>query len=333
MTYKEYSRKITKQILKAVIVLSLLLFIGSLGFMTIEGMGIVDSLYMTVITLSTVGFGEVKPLSQIGKIYTVFLILAGVGSATYLLSNIFQSLLEGEFRYFLGRRIYRAMKRIKGHYIVCGCGRIGFLVAYELMKAGKQVIVIDRKRNVESKLEKYNIPFVLGDATEETTLIEAGIERANGLITTLPGDVDNVFTILTARELRKDIFILARAIDEASEKKLKRAGATKVIKPYLLGGIRMAQAILRPHVIDFIDIATLGDIDLLMEEIKVNKSMEFFNKTIKECQFRQKYGIMIVAIRKGDGSFIFNPSANEKIEENDTLIVLGNKKDLQKLGF
>jgi voltage-gated potassium channel len=324
---------VSKNIKFALLSLVIIIILGTLGYSLIEKWGLLDSLYMTIITITTVGFTEVRELTQTGKIFTLVLIIGGVGVGAYTIGSITQSMVEGELRKILGRRkLERQIKNLTEHYIVCGFGRIGSTVSREFAAEQLPFIVIEKDHETASRIDKEEILYIEGDATQEEILVRAGIEKAKGIVAAAPTDVENVYITLTARELNPDLFILARADDENSEKKLHRAGANKVISPYSIGGLRMAQAILRPNVMDFIELATQRQhLELQLEEIKVGPHSHLLNTTLKDSEIRQKLGLIIVAIKTAKGKMIFNPPPEAKIEKSDVLIALGETKDLNQL--
>ncbi len=313
-------------------ILAAILTVGTAGYRIIERWPWEDCLYMVVITLSTVGYGEVHSLSPEGKAFTMLLILAGVGLVTYAIGTITRMIVEGEIQTILGRR--RAMSRIrrmKDHYIICGYGRIGSLVAQEFEKRPLPFVVIERhERRVVQIPEHYAV--VVGDATEEDVLLQAGIERAKGLVAVLQSDADNLFVTLTARGLNPDLFILARYEEEKTKGKLLRAGADKVVSPYIIGGTRMAMAVTRPNVIDFIELATTSEsLGLQMEEVLVQGNSPLVGVPLAESPIRSELGIIVVAIKRRSGHMEFNPSAQTTPEAGDRLIVIGERDPLVRL--
>ena len=309
--------------------LAAILTVGTAGYRVIEGWPWEDCLYMVVITLSTVGYGEVRSLSPAGKAFTMLLILAGVGLVTYAIGTITRMIVEGEIQTILGRRrTMSRIRRLKDHYIICGYGRIGSLVAQEFERRPLPFVVIERdERRVVQIPERYAV--VVGDATEEDVLLKAGIERARGLVTVLHSDADNLFVTLTARGLNPNLFILARYEEEKTEPKLLRAGADKVVSPYIIGGTRMAMAVTRPNVIDFIELATTSEsLGLQMEEVLVQGNSPLVGVPLAESPIRSELGIIVVAIKRRSGHMEFNPSAQTAPEAGDRLIVIGEHEHL-----
>ncbi len=307
---------------------------GTAGYMLIEGWPFLEALYMTAITVTTVGFGEVNPLSPTGRVFTLVLILFGVGSVVYILSELTEVLVEGKLRQVLGRRnLDRDIRALRSHYIICGHGRIGALVVGFLREQGVPLVVIDHSPAVTQRLEEERIPYILGEATEDENLLAAGIERAKGLVASASSDAANVYIVLTAKGLRPDLFVIARATEPGSERKLVRAGADKVVSPYFIGARRIAQTVIRPSVADFVDLTFHGSgLALQMEELKVGPAAETAGRSLKDSGIRQQLDVIIMAVRKTDGRMLFNPRADHLIEVGDTLIVLGPREALPRLG-
>ncbi|OHB27756.1 MAG: potassium transporter TrkA [Desulfuromonadaceae bacterium GWC2_58_13] len=307
---------------------------GTLGYYLIEDWSAFDSLYMTVITLATVGFKEVHDLSDEGRAFTLLLILFGAGIIAYVIGSLIRFTVEGELRTILGRKkLEKQISKLQGHYIICGYGRIGNHICHEFKsRPSISFVVVEKDKESCEKLAADGILFVHGDATDDDTLLSAGIRRAQGLITVVTSDTENVYITLTARGLKPDLFILARAGDPGSEKKLRRAGATKVISPYTIGATRMAHAVLRPSVVDFIEIATAGhNLELQLEEILVSPGSRLVNTTLINSGIRRDWNIIIIGIKKADGKMLFNPAPTVSIESGDTLITLGEQPAIQHL--
>ena len=327
------SRSGFRSIIRGIVLLSLVLLFGTLGYMLIEGWPLLESLYMTVITITTVGFGEVRTVSEPGRVFTVVLIFAGMGIMAYTLGIVAQIMVEFQVRDLIGRRkLGLKLKNIKDHYILCGYGRIGEVIAHELRTNGIPLLVIDQDPQSKEKLRSHDIPYIIDDATSDDVLMEAGIMRARGLVTVVLSDADNLFITMTARGMNPDLFILSRADQAATEKKLLRAGANKVVLPYLIGGLRMVHTILRPAVTDFFDFAMQDkSISLKMEELKVQEKSPLNGVHLKDSGIRQDMNVIIVAIRDKAGKMSFNPSSNVAMEAGTTLIALGPIGDLEKL--
>ena len=327
------SSKGFRSIIRGALLLSLVLFFGTVGYVFIEGWPFLDSLYMTVITITTVGYGEVRTVSELGRVFTVFLIFAGMGIMAYTLGIVAQIMVEFQVRDLIGRRkLGLKLKNIKNHYILCGYGRIGMVIAQELMANGIPIMVIEQDPQSKEKLRSHGIPYIIDDATSEDVLVEAGIHRAKGLVTVVLSDADNLFITMSARGMNPGLFILSRADQEATEKKLIRAGANKVVMPYLIGGLRMVHTILRPAVTDFFDFAMQDkNIALKMEELKVGEKSKLNGVRLKDSGIRQDMNVIIVAIRDKGGTMSFNPSSNVAMEAGTILIALGPIGDLEKL--
>ncbi len=312
--------------------LSGLLVGGTAGYHWLEGWSLGDSLYMVVITLSTVGYGETHRLSPEGRLFTMLLIVAGVGLVTFVVGSITRLVVEGELQTILGRRrTMSKIRRLKDHYIICGYGRIGSLIAKEFERRPLPFVVIEREEVVVSRIPQ-EYPVVVGDATEEQVLTDAGIERARGLVTVLHSDADNLFVTLTARGMSPGLFIISRYEEERSENKLHRAGADKVVSPYIIGGTRMAMAVLRPAVIDFIELATQSEsLGLQMEEVLLETASPLVGMALVDTHIRSELDIIIVAIKKKSGHMEFNPSARTILEVGDKLIAIGEREHLRRL--
>ncbi|NVN90592.1 MAG: potassium channel protein [Desulfuromonadales bacterium] len=317
----------------SVIILLLLVSAGTVGFVTIEHWRFLDALYMTVITLGTVGFKEVHDLSDTGKVFTMTLIVVGVSVLGYIVGSLAQIMFEGQIQRVIGRKkVEKKIDALHGHYIICGFGRIGSLICKEFFSHKLPFVVVEKNMDTIEKIDEDGYLHMKGDATQDETLLKAGIKRAKGLISVVTSDSENVYITLTARGLNADLFILARSSEDGSDIKLKRAGASKVISPYIIGGTRMAQSILRPNVIDFIEIATgSGHLDLQMEEINIPSHSLFSGETLVSSGFRKETGVIIIGIKKSHGKMVFNPDSQTRIDASDTLIVLGNPESVSKL--
>ncbi|WP_397547550.1 potassium channel family protein [Rhodothermus marinus] len=312
----------------------LLLFImlgGTIGYRIIEGWTWIEAFYMTFITLTTIGFSEVRPLSEAGRLFTVFVALAGIGTVAFIATRMVQFILSSTT--FRDRYLRRKLRAMHDHFIVCGYGRVGKRIVEDLLQAGRPVVVIERAEEELEELRAAHLVFVAGDAEEEETLRRAGIDRARALILALADDSANVFVTLLARELNPNVFILARTNDHKNMRKLLRAGANKVIAPSEVGADRMAQVVLRPHVDAFMErVLGTGALGLQMEEIRIEPGAPLAGKTLAESNFRQHYNAIVVAIVDGQTSEIrYNPGADARLQAGDILIVLGIPEAIEKL--
>jgi voltage-gated potassium channel len=323
----------TRQLIITVLITLAIILFGSWGFMAIEGWNFLDSLFMTVITLTTVGFGEVHQLSPVGRLYTIFLVFAGVGFLGYAGGILMRYMIEGRIRIILGRRrLDKKITRLKNHYIVCGYGRIGRVLCMNLRQKPIDIVVIEKNPDLVPVMEEDGILYMSGDTADESILLSAGIERAKGLIAVLGTDVENVYLVLTARQLNPKLFIMARAIYKESKSKLLAAGATAVESPYEVGAVSMAHRIIRPTVTSFLDLAlTHARKDIQMEEIPISPTSMLANAMLKNSGIRQDYNLIIIAIKRVDGSMMFNPSFETRLEPGATVIAVGQEQDLQNL--
>lgn len=326
--------KQARHVILAVLLLVLILALGTAGYMAIEGWAFLDSLYMMVITLSTVGFTEVHPLSQYGRFLTMGVIVSGIGVGGYLIGTLTQMVVEGRLLHVMGRRkLERQVQKLSNHYIVCGYGRVGRVVCEEIKKSKPiPLVVVEKDANLAAKIEADGYFYVLGDATEEECLVKAGVKRARALVTALDSEAENVYIVMTAKGLNPNLFVLARAGEIGSEKKLFRAGANRVVSPHQIGGSRMAQALLRPTVTDFLDFAIHDpDIELKLEEIPVQPTSKLVDINLVDSGIRQHLDLIIVAIKKASGEMLFNPASHTRIQIGDTLLALGQRRSLATL--
>jgi len=307
--------------------------VGVAGYMAICGMGFSDALYMTVITLTTVGYHEVQPLGRAGQYFTMALLIGGLGIVFYSATLVARELIEGELQRVFGRRkVQRQIAQMRDHVIVCGFGRMGRIVCKELAAKPTPFVVVDRDGEALRHAEAEGYPCLEGDATEDAVLVSAGIDRAQGLVAALSKDADNVYVVLTARELSASLLIVARAEDERSERKLLHAGATRVISPYVIGGSRMAHALLRPAVLDVIDLAThYRSIELQIEEVQVMPGGFCDGATLAQSGIRESLGLIVIAIKRPNGEMLFNPPADARIEASDRLVLMGQTGSLREI--
>ena len=312
--------------------LLLVMAVGTAGFHYLEGWPWFDGFYMVVITLTTIGYQEVHPLSHAGRVFNVFVILAGVSLVLVAIGSLTQALLEFELQSFFGRRrMEREIDRLDGHYIICGMGRVGRSVARELARKPVPFVIIESADLKRQRFTHESWLVIPGDATQEATLSQAQIERARGLIAATTTDATNLYIVLTARGLNPQLKIIARASEEGAEKHLLTAGADSVVSPYLFAGQRIAQSLLRPNVVSFLDTATthLG-MDLEIGEIHVTPDSAFAGKTLESSRLRQERGVIVLAIKRREG-MRFNPAPDERIEPDDCLIAMGEPAQLRRL--
>ncbi len=311
--------------------LLLLLLAGPVGYELLEGMSFLDGLYLTAITITTVGYGDIAPVTVGGRLFTILLIFSGVGYVMYLFSQITETMVEGGLRHIVAKRkMQKNITKLHNHYIVCGFGRIGQEICSLLKENNRPFVVIESDEAVIDQLDRLAYAELKGDASDDDILLAAGIKQAKGLVTAVSSDERNVYITLTARGLNPNLFILARSSGlPGAAKKLERAGASRVISPYSIGARRMAQLIVRPTVVDFVDLAMqAGDLGLRMEELLVGAQAHCVGKTLIETGVRKKYGIIVVAIKRADLPMIFNPGSETKIMAGDILIVLGESSHI-----
>lgn len=303
---------------------------GIAGFGYLEGLPLLDAFYLTVTTITTVGYGDLTPHTTYGKIFTAVLILAGVGIALYTLTGIIGSVLEGRLRDAFGAtRVKRSVAKMKNHKIICGGGRTGSIVADEFREEGVDFVIIERDPLVVRELRKRELAVVEGDATTDAALRDAGIERASGLVATLPSDSDNLFLCITAKELNKDLEIAARASSKEAAKRLYSIGVKNVIMVEEIAGRRLAKSLTKPGIVAFIDIATKAG-DASLESLTVSKGAKIAHKKVKDLRMKEKLGVSIVAILR-EGKVIASVGPEDEIQEGDTIVVIGKKDSLKKL--
>ena len=329
---KSFVSRYPNRLILAFLSFLVLIFVGTEGYHLLEGMNLVDSLYMTVITISTVGFGEVRELSSIGRMFTIGLIIGGGVIVAYSLSASAEFLMSGEWQRILDKRRHsRMLSNLSDHVIVCGFGRVGRRVSDELVKEGVPFIVVDTRPERVQHAEEFGYISMEGNAAKESVLHEAGIEKARALIAAVNSDAENVFIVLTARSLSRDIQIIVRANYEDSEPKMIRAGANRTIVPYDISGKRMVTMLMRPSVSDFLDeVAHAGGLELLIEEIRIDPDSPLAGKTISETSFRSEMGVAILACRNHEGVFDMHPGPHTLIEPNGLLLVLGTREQLRE---
>ena len=311
----------------------LLVALGTVGYMLIENWSMLDSLYMTVITLSTIGYGEVHAVSQTGRIFTLVLIFLGVGFFLYVIGNVVQFLVEGRIRLVLGRlKLDKKIGQLNNHYIVCGYGRMGRALCRYLTQKNLEFVAIEKNADRIPVMNQDGILYISGEATAEENLLKAGLKRASNLITALGTDADNVFLVLLAKGLNPNLYVVARASQNASKAPLYTAGADIVVSPFDVGARRMAHAVLRPNVIRFLELAFADEsTDIHIEEVTVSESSTLVDVSLQESGIRQNYNLIILSIVNQDGTMVFNPSATTRISAGGSVIAVGSSENLMKL--
>jgi voltage-gated potassium channel len=316
-----------RRIGRALLAFGLALLIGTIGYV-ILGFGVLDAVYQTVTTVTTVGFREVQPLTAVGQMFTIVLILTGVGTALYAFGVLLEALIEGHLRQHMGRwRMDRQINRMSGHTIICGCGRVGRASVSYLSSLGQPFVVID---NDPAQLAKLDHPTVLGDVTDDRVLQAAGISRARALISAVDTDASNIYVTLSARALGPDLVIIARARTEGSKSKLLRAGATRAVNPQLIGGRRMAAFALQPHVSEFLDVVMHDEtLDYRIEQVEITARSPLVGRSLAEAALHQATGVLLLAIRSATGEFIANPTEETRLDPQMILITLGTSTQLE----
>ena len=327
-----------RRILWVVLLMSTLLVYGTLAFYWIEGWSPFDAFYMTLMTLTTVGYGEVHPLSFGGRVIASSLMLGGVAIVFVSIGVLVDVIVKLELADYFGRRRRESMlDKLTGHYIVCGAGRVGRSVIYELRRSGVPILLVDSDTNRAQWGIQEGIPTLVADATKDETLERARVGLAKGLVAAIASDAENVYVTLSARVLNPKLLIAARASDDQSEEKLRRAGATTVLTPYTFIGHRLAQSMLRPHVLSFLDVASAfsgkGDLEIETEQLQISKESPLCNRTLEEARVRQAYGLIVLALKKGTDNMLFNPEASTRVEAGDVLIAMGQRGQLKRLGM
>ena len=325
-----------KRFLLIATALTVTLLIGTVGFMWLEGWTLFDSLYMSLMTLTTVGYGEVHPLSFKGRVFASFLMLAGVTTVFVSIAVIAETLLRLEMADYFGRRRRdRMLKNISGHYIVCGAGRVGRSVINELLRSRASVVLIDNRVERAGWATDKGVITLVGDATKDEVLRQARIETAKGLVAAISSDAENVYVTLSAKVLNPNLVIAARASDDQAEEKLRRAGAATVFTPYSFIGHRLAQSMLRPHVATFLDVASAfrqsSALDLEIEQLQIGRASPLVSNTLEQLRLAKNYGVIVLAVQHKTGVMQFNPPADTSIEVGDVLIAMGERPKLRLL--
>jgi len=326
-----------RRILWVLALISAMLLFGTLSFHWVEGWTYFEGFYMTLMTLTTVGYGEVHPLSLPGRIVASFLMMSGVAAVFVSIGVLVDVIIKLELADSYGRkRRMQMIEKLTDHYIVCGAGRVGRSVIRELRRSGAPVLLIDSSADRAQWGIQDSIPTLVADATKDETLERARVKHARGLVAAIASDAENVYVTLSARVLNPNLIISARATDEQAEEKLKRAGATTVFTPYTFIGHRLAHSMLRPHVLSFLDVASAfsvgGDLEIETEQLHIAKDSPLCNRTLEEARVRQTYGLIVLALKKAGGGMLFNPEGTTKVESGDVLIAMGRRAELERLG-
>lgn len=319
------------QIVKSVAHLLIIVFIGTFGYTIIEDWSIFDALYMTIISLTTVGYGEIHTLSNTGKIFTMILIITGISNFAIVIRNLSLQLLKPIIGHaFREKKMEKKLRNMEGHYIICGFGRIGRDVCENLINTDNEIVIIDN--DTERAPNDYNVPVVHGDASHEDVLIKAGIKTAKGLVSTVDSDAGNVFITLTARELNPDLFIISRFEIETTKSKLKRAGADYVINPYQIGSDKISQIIIKPTISKILDIAQQkGHFELSIEELEIKDKNPLIGEKIRDCGIRDNFNVIIIAVEKTNGEIVTNPGPNYQFQKYDRVVMIANQNELFSL--
>lgn len=330
--FRPRSTPARRRLIFALLVLTVLITVGTVGFHFLERLGWIESWYFATATLTTVGYGDIVPLTYYGKLFTIFYMLAGVGTVLYVLTLLAQTMIQSDIIESIGLRLKKKeMQKLKDHYIVCGAGRVGRRIIGNLQKENLPFVIIERD---EKKLEQYrgeNLHLIVSDATSEKNLRLAGAENAKGLASCLPDDASNVYVVLSARDLNRDLHIVARAVEEEAEPKLIRAGANRVVAPTIIGSQSMARSLLRPAIADFMESIVAENLELVFQEIGIGEHSRYADQKLKDTDLSSKLNLMVVAIRRKEGEMLFQPSADTKIRGGDLLIVIGKAADGQRL--
>jgi voltage-gated potassium channel len=312
--------------------LAIAVLFGTIGFHLVEGWSLADSLYVTVQTLTTVGYGDVPPRSGTGRLFAVIVMLIGAGGVALAISTIVQSVVKLELIQTFGqRRLTKKMSKLRDHYIICGSGRVGSHLVRDLMRGNESFVVIESDQQRAADFSQRGVNVLVGDATLEECLRDVGVEHARGLAACLPNDADNVYVVLTARDLNPNLRIVARAAEEQAEAKLLRAGANHVIAPTIIGGHRMAVALTKPAVSEFMDSITANELGLGFEQVEVDAASSLVGQELRSTSIRSELDVVIISIRRQTGEVLFNPAADCQIEKGDILIAIGRADSLTKL--
>lgn len=321
-----------RKLVFAALVVVLMIAIGAVGFRLLENFSWLDSFYTSAQTVTTVGYGDLTPTTRAGRLFAIFLMLTGVATVLYALTVLAQSVIQSEMvEAFDSRRKLREMEKLEGHYIVCGSGRVGRRIIRNLQREKLPHVIIENDEKKLADLERDGSLFIIGDATSEDNLIDAGVSRARGLATCLADDAANVYVVLTARGLNPNLHIVARAVEEQAEPTLIRAGASRVVAPTIIGSQSMARALLKPAIADFMDSIVAETLDLVFEEVAIDAASLYAGKQLKDTNLMKELSLIVVAIRRQDGEIEFHPNGDSLIDEGDMLIVIGKAESVKHL--
>jgi len=321
-----------RRILLALGAVAVAIGFGAVGFYLIEGWSFLASLYVAAQTVTTVGYGDLTPATRNGRIFATIFMLGGVGVVLYALTTTVHAIVQSELLASMGqRRLSRKMRKLRNHFIICGAGRVGSHLTRALLSSAETFVVIEQDPQKVAELNDLGVTVLVRDATLEESLRDAGVEHARGLAACLPDDADNVYVVLTARDLNPRMHIVARAVEEQAEPKLIRAGANRVVAPTIIGGHRMAMALTKPEVDDFLGSITANKLELAFEQLEVSGDSSLAGQRLSETTIRSELDIVVVSIRRSDGKILFNPSGEAMIQSGDVLIAIGRAESLMKL--
>ncbi len=316
----------------AALIVAVMIAIGALGFRFIENFSWLDSFYTSAQTVTTVGYGDLAPVTAAGRVFAILLMLTGVGTVLFGLTVLAQAVIQSEMVEALSqRRKIKEMEKLEGHYIVCGAGRVGRRIIRNLEHQELPHVIIERNENRLSELDPNSTHVIVGDATSEENLIRAGVTNAKGLASCLPDDAANVYVVLTARGLNPDLHIVARAVEEQAEPTLIRAGASRVVAPTIIGSQSMARALLKPAIADFMDSIVAETLDLVFEEVAIDSGSQYAGRILRDTNIMSELSLIVVAIRRKDGVLTFQPNGETEINDGDLLIVIGKAESVQRL--
>lgn len=326
------SNTVRRRLVAAVVLIFVVLAIGTAGFRLLEGWSLLESAYVATQTVTTVGYGDIPPVSRGGRVFSIAFMLLGVGTVLYGLTLLAQAVIQSGLIEALGsRRRIKEMERLSDHYIVCGAGRVGRRIIRTLSKQGHQFVVVERDERRLEEFQSAGFAILIADATLEENLIKAGVTRARGLASCLPDDADNVYVVLTARGLNPDLHIVARAVEEQAETKLIRAGASRVVAPTIIGSQSMARALLKPAIADFMESIVAESLDLAFEEVAIDGKTHYAGRALRETNIMSELNLIVVAIKRRSGDLEFHPNGDTVIEDGDLLIVIGTADSVKQL--